>query len=1749
MRKRKKFSRVACWLLTLVMVLTLLPVNLFLVKAETSTEAKTTVTVHVQPDAASSWAKVYGKLGGGSSWKNLTNYGFMQDDHGGIISANGKNAGWYSYQVELTAEEAKSYEEAGLNGLFNCGAWGGTNQSGNFNIKYTQGQNTEVWFTISGSTLNTLEQAPADWVRSETIAAPQAPQKEEITEYTNVKLYFLNSEKWTTLAINAWSDVTIQAGTDVKISGWTDLKPAMLRDADTDWYYATLTAKSTGSVSGVQFVDAVTGTKIELNSELLATINSKKTSDGGTPISLYYAYGKIWTSKDEVQAPVEPAVDACTVTVHFNNTLNNWDNVATYFAKGTSWDAVGGYEYCKANYGGLLEKNSQNEGWYSFNFTLKKPFDVTHIKFNAGGWTAETNQYDIETGAITSDTMELWLQPKEAGTKKDLESISKPDGWKDGATVKAPINPADMIEYESPKVNDDNSVLIQYKKKDSDTFTNLYLMGTVTDWDNGKEMSYDETTKTYSIVINKPDAGEDDVVVDPGSYQYKFKDDKGNWFTDPANKKIEGGNSALSVPGMVITGHTTAGDGQFEFTAKGSNITGWGVYADENCTQEHEKIRVTEKSADNSKAIIDTTGAETGYYYVKVSYTVNGVEKAQIKEFYHTKRALIYEYTYKEDSKYKDKSDIYTWYNLPFNPSFPFVKEGATAKKAAYVAIDDNITSFGYIVRLYSAWSGDDVSDREYGDRTVNVNEGERYTKVRGGEGVKDPYVLSTGKTGYDNGIVFRYRDDDLFYHGAMDTIQSVKLMLKSPGATEYTTYDMTYDAVNELYSYKLQNGANALASGTYQFYYKVKFADGEKAVQDLYYVTADAETVDGVKAAKIEYQKYDYDIQAVVSPESGVTSDENPVVSVAVTRADGSKTVDAVKEKEITSIVADISELGYKNQKVNVSPITGKVALYVKEGVTAGTHNVPISIKDKYGNTYETVATVKVIANAGSDSDWDESIIYFLLTDRFYDGSTDNNTGVDKNLREDYHGGDFAGLIQKLDYIDSLGVNTIWITPVVDNIESFYSDEIKQNVGGYAGYWACDFTKLDEHLGTTEEFDQLLDEAHQRGIKIMLDIVVNHAGYDKDADGEWTHEDSPFNGMIRPKSTAGSDSVTQWLSDLPDFVTENQEVRSKLIEWQKAWATHTTAKGNSVDYFRVDTVKHVDHETWSQLKAAIAEENPGFKMIGEYFGASCINTGDYLADGQMDALLDFDFKSIAKQFVDGKIESAETALESRNTNLSNAVTMGQFLSSHDEMGFLQSVGGDTSKMKVAAALELTAKGIPIIYYGEEINLTGDTTYGSNDNNRYDMQFDNLSEEQTAMLAHYKKLIAARNEKMSVFAKGDRAKVAGSDADGYLVFERSYGSDVAYVGLNTSSEAKQIEVPVDASIKSVKDLYSGETFAVSAGAVKVTIPASSAGGTVILVDADQQKPVTPSEPTQPGGTTGENQNSGNTTTDTKKPDDTTVVKNEDGTTTETKTETTKNEAGKEVSVTVTTEKDADGKVTGSKEVSVIAEADKNASATVTVQKDADGAVTGAQADVAVTGSGSAKKITGTLSGAVLSQVTDAAGTKNVSVSVTIASGSKSYTVKADADELKAGAKLNVVAIDPKTKKYVLVNATTYKVSKDGNVKLALPAGETYELITPKEAAAIEKQILKTVKVQKASAAIKKGKSTTVKLNSKLDMNNVSKITYVSSKKSVATVSKSGKVTAKKAGTVTVKAKVTLKNGKTKTVTMKITVKK
>lgn len=221
-------------------------------------------------------------------------------------------------------------------------------------------------------------------------------------------------------------------------------------------------------------------------------------------------------------------------------------------------------------------------------------------------------------------------------------------------------------------------------------------------------------------------------------------------------------------------------------------------------------------------------------------------------------------------------------------------------------------------------------------------------------------------------------------------------------------------------------------------------------------------------------------------------------------------------------------------------------------------------------------------------------------------------------------------------------------------------------------------------------------------------------------------------------------------------------------------------------------------------------------------------------------------------------------------------------------------------------------------------------------------------------------------------------------------------------------------------------------------------------------------------------------------------------------------------------------------------VEITVSGDKKAEASVTITKDAQGNVTSANATV----SGSK----GTLTADVVKQLTEAAGTEDLTIILQVknANGDVKYTVSVSAKNVKNNKSLKAFVVNRKTGEYELINSKTYK-AEDGNLNASFGKKGDYVLLTTKEAARIEKEILKTIAPKKTKATVKKGKTTEFKLDSKLNQNNVKKVTYKTSKKSIATVNKNGKIKANRKGTVKIKAIVTLKNGKTKTVSMKIAV--
>ncbi|MEO3946445.1 alpha-amylase family glycosyl hydrolase [Gorillibacterium sp. CAU 1737] len=764
----------------------------------------------------------------------------------------------------------------------------------------------------------------------------------------------------------------------------------------------------------------------------------------------------------------------------------------------------------------------------------------------------------------------------------------------------------------------------------------------------------------------------------------------------------------------------------------------------------------------------------------------------------------------------------------------------------AIIPISKSTAKIGFKVRKGIDWQ---VVDQDYDREIITGTNPVTKVGVTAGQGTIRTYPPLTAPLLADGGATFYYRDNELFAEDQMNRISAVTLQIAG------VDYPMTYSAEEERFTYTLEK----LTPGRHLYSYRVTKDGVTTEVSDP------MNTVNGESV--IEYALPSFELTASVAP-GAINSNENAVLAL---RLEG-------EAADVRSLSADLTALGGKvDTSIDASLLA--LTLAVKDSVTAGVKSIPLTLTDRFGNKhrFETSVTVKTRQQENTnDFDWDEARIYFLLTDRFFNGNPANDDpngeGYDKTHLESYHGGDWQGITQKLDYLVDLGINTIWISPIVDNIDFNKGLDFGGDQYAYHGYWAKNFTETEEHFGDIRDFQTLLDGAHSRGIKVMVDVVLNHTGYGMDVPDSkgirhypTDEERKVFDGMLRSEDEDGV--IRNRLAGLPDLRTEDPAVRDKIIQWQTDWIEKTrTELGNTIDYFRVDTVKHVDNTTWMSFKNRLTELEPSFKLIGENFGASIDNDGGYLKSGMMDSQLDFRFKGVASDLVNGKISSVERELAARNETLDNTATMGQFLSSHDEDNFLIKLLSESDRVKfkngtmdeetlhsvqgkqmLAAALQITAKGQPVIYYGEEIGQSGmnagDMSKGQFSENRYDFDWSRLTEETYLTLHdHYKKLLNIRKENSLVFSKGTRTQVVGSDDEGYDVFARSYKGQTLYVGLNIKEAEQTVSVPTGGT-GAWKDLYSGTIYQTDGeGRLTVKLPSSLKGGTVVLAAEKSSEP-------------------------------------------------------------------------------------------------------------------------------------------------------------------------------------------------------------------------------------------------------------------------------------------------------------------
>jgi alpha-amylase len=464
--------------------------------------------------------------------------------------------------------------------------------------------------------------------------------------------------------------------------------------------------------------------------------------------------------------------------------------------------------------------------------------------------------------------------------------------------------------------------------------------------------------------------------------------------------------------------------------------------------------------------------------------------------------------------------------------------------------------------------------------------------------------------------------------------------------------------------------------------------------------------------------------------------------------------------------------------------------------------------------------------AAVADTSSWREAILYFAVVDRFADGDPSNNFQADPGAKGAFHGGDLDGLRERLDEIAELGVTALWITPVVKQIPGFVTGAGFAD-WGYHGYWAEDFTRLDPRFGTEADLEALVDACHARGIKVLLDVVYNHVGYNSQylknpRTKTWLRSDET--------GTCGSDDVTSCLSGLPDLRTERKDVADYLYK-----AHLGLAKRVGLDGFRLDTVKHVAHEFWREhRKRTRAELGPDFFLVGEVWGGDASSLDDWFAPDEMDAGFDFSFQGSVLGYVQGR---GRTVAFDRYLRSRHEVRPGHllvhFLSSHDVTGALHQLEGDKARFRLAALLQFTSSGIPMIYYGEEVGRPS----GDWPENRSDMPWGDREirpgagkPRDDSLRADYVRLGAIRRGYPALARGAYAGLVADKDL---LVFARldSLSGEAVVVAVNRGAEAARATIarPKEwAGAAGAADLWNRESLALAGDSLTLTLNALSA---------------------------------------------------------------------------------------------------------------------------------------------------------------------------------------------------------------------------------------------------------------------------------------------------------------------------------
>ena len=466
--------------------------------------------------------------------------------------------------------------------------------------------------------------------------------------------------------------------------------------------------------------------------------------------------------------------------------------------------------------------------------------------------------------------------------------------------------------------------------------------------------------------------------------------------------------------------------------------------------------------------------------------------------------------------------------------------------------------------------------------------------------------------------------------------------------------------------------------------------------------------------------------------------------------------------------------------------------------------------------------------------------VLYLIMIDRFSDGDPSNNDPpqsrglYDRRNKFYYHGGDLQGVIDHLPYLKELGVTAIWLTPWYDNYDRLNEIELKEArpSTGFHGYNPQDFYTVEEHFGTLAKLKELVEAAHRSGIKIIQDEVVNHTGpyhpwVDDPPTPTWfngtkaNHLKNSFQTWVlhdpRPVEQLKRETMEGWFLDfLPDLNQHDPEVSRYLIQNTLWWIGVT-----GLDGIRMDTWQYVPNDFWRDWNAAVKREFPNFKVVGEVKDADVVHTAFFQKTGA-ESLLDFPlFYSIRQAFAAGGSLDQIPKTLARDYLYNNPEILVTLLGGHDDGRFMSEKGATIEGLKLANAFLLTTRGVPQLYYGDEIAMTGPdepTTRGDFPTEAFTSA--GRTKEQQDLFEYIRKLIHLRKE---------LAPLSNAPLVNLYVSEQQYvyARGNVIVAINNANDQAEVQFDTDLT-KQIRVRFGvSQDVVVKNGKLKLTLPKRS----------------------------------------------------------------------------------------------------------------------------------------------------------------------------------------------------------------------------------------------------------------------------------------------------------------------------------